>query len=80
LGFTIAKPHQGQGFATEAASRLMSYLISEAGAKKFIATTDSRNTASIKVLSALGFKQNSSKGCTETFKDEVVNVEYFEAP
>lgn len=80
LGFTIAKPYQGQGFATEAASRLISYLISEAGAKKFIATTDSRNTASIKVLSALGFKQNSSKGWTETFKDEVVNVEYFEAP
>jgi aminoglycoside 6'-N-acetyltransferase len=80
LGFTIAKSHQGQGFAKEAASRLMSYLVSEAGAKKFIATTDSRNTASIKVLSALGFKQNASKGWTETFKNEVVNVEYFEAP
>ena len=80
LGFTIAKQHQGQGFSNEAAAKLMSYLALEAGAKKFIATTDSRNTASIKVLSGLGFKQNVSKGWTETFKNEVVDVEYFETP
>jgi aminoglycoside 6'-N-acetyltransferase len=80
LGFTIAKQHQGRGFAKEAASNLMSYLVLEAGAKKFIATTDSRNTASIKVLSGLGFQQNISKGWTETFKNEVVDVEYFETP
>jgi len=80
LGFTIAKPYQGQGFAQEAASKLISFLISEAGAKKFIATTDSRNSASIKVLSELGFRLNVSKGWTETFKNEVVNVEYFESP
>lgn len=80
LGFTIAKQHQGQGFAKEAASKLMSYLVSEAGAIKFIATTDSRNSASIKVLSALSFKQNVSKGWTENFKNEVVDVEYFETP
>ena len=80
LGFTIAKQHQGQGFSNEAAAKLMSYLALEAGAKKFIATTDSRNIASIKVLSGLGFKQNVSKGWTETFKNEVVDVEYFETP
>ena len=80
LGFTIAKQHQGRGFAKEAASKLMSFLVLEAGAKKFIATTDSRNTASIKVLSGLGFNQNVSKGWTETFKNEVVDVEYFETP
>ena len=80
LGFTIAKQHQGQGLAKEAATKLMSYLVLEAGAKKFIATTDSRNNASIKVLSALGFKQDFSKGWTETFKNELVNVDYFETP
>jgi RimJ/RimL family protein N-acetyltransferase len=78
IGFSIAKQHQGQGFAKEAASKLMSYLVLEAGAKKFIATTDSRNSASIKVLSALGFKENVSKGWTENFKNEEVTVEYFE--
>ena len=80
LGFSVAKQHQGQGYAKEAASTLMTYLVSEAGANKFIATTDSRNTASIKVLSGLGFQQNISKGWTETFKNEVVDVEYFETP
>jgi RimJ/RimL family protein N-acetyltransferase len=78
IGFTIAKPHQGQGFAKEAASKLISCLASEAGAKKFIATTDSRNSASIKVLDALGFKKNTSKGWTERFKNELVAVDYFE--
>lgn len=78
LGFTIAKQHQGQGFAKEAASKLMSYLVLEAGAQRFVATTDSRNSASIKVLSSLGFKQNVSKGWTENFKNEEVTVEYFE--
>jgi RimJ/RimL family protein N-acetyltransferase len=78
LGFTVAKQHQGQGFAKEAAAQLMSYLVLEAGAKKFIATADCRNMASIKVLSALGFKENVSKGWTETFKNEFVNVAYFE--
>ena len=80
LGFTIAKQHQGQGFAKEAASKLMTYLVSEAGAFKFIATTDSRNNASIKMLSALGFKQNVFKGWTETFKNEKVDVYFFETP
>jgi aminoglycoside 6'-N-acetyltransferase len=78
LGFTIAKQHQGQGFAKEAASKLMNYLASEAGAKRFIATTDSRNIASVKVLTSLGFKQNISKGWTEHFKNEEVTVAYFE--
>ena len=80
LGFTIAKQHQGRGFAKEAASKLMNYLVSEAGARKFIATTDSRNNASIKMLSALGFKQNVFKGWTETFKNEKVDVYFFETP
>jgi len=78
LGFTIAKPHQGQGFAKEAASKLMSYLGLEAGAKKFVATTDSRNSASIKVLAALGFQKKDSKSWTELFKNELVAVDYFE--
>ena len=78
LGFTVAKKHQGQGFAKEAASKLMSYLGLEAGAKKFIATTDIRNSASIKVLAALGFQKNDSKSWTELFKNELVNLDYFE--
>jgi aminoglycoside 6'-N-acetyltransferase len=78
LGFTIAKSYQGQGLAREATSKLMGYLISE-GATGFIATTDSRNLASINVLIALGFQRQPSKSWTEKFKNEIVTVDYFEA-
>ena len=77
IGFTIAKKHQGQGFAREAALRRMNEL-GFPGATKFIAATDSRNEASIRVLTALGFKQQPLKGWTEQFKNELVSVNYFE--
>ena len=77
IGFTIAKKHQGQGFAKEAALRLMDELGFQ-GATKFIAATDSRNIASIKVLTALGFQQQPLKSWSEEFKNELVTVEYFE--
>ena len=77
IGFTIAKQYQGRGFAREAALRLMNELGFEV-ATKFIAASDSRNKASIKVLTALGFQQQSMKGWTEEFKNELVTVDYFE--
>jgi RimJ/RimL family protein N-acetyltransferase len=78
LGFTIASRHQGQGFAREAASRLMSFLFSEIGAEKIVANTDRRNTASIRLLVSLGFKFHPEKSLTEIFKDEIVTVDCFE--
>lgn len=78
LGFTVAREHQGQGIAKEAISRLMSELFEGHSARKIIATTDERNTASIKVLTGLGFLPNQAKDWTETFKNEQVRVLYFE--
>ena len=78
LGFTISQRHQRRGFAKEAASGVMTHLVSESQARKFFATTDSRNIASIRLLSALGFTQNDSKGWQEDFKNEIVNVCFFE--
>ncbi len=78
VGFTIASRHQGQGFAREAASRLMSFLFSEIGAEKIVANTDRRNTASIRLLVSLGFKFHPEKSLTEIFKDEIVTVDYFD--
>jgi RimJ/RimL family protein N-acetyltransferase len=49
-------------------------------ATKFVAATDNRNKASIQVLTALGFQQQSMKGWTEEFKNELVTVDYFETP
>ena len=78
IGFTIASQHQGKGFASEAASRLMSFLFLEVGAEKIVANTDRRNTASIRLLVSLGFKFHPEKSLTEIFKDEIVTVDCFE--
>lgn len=77
IGFTIAKNHQRQGFATEAASRLLTYLFSEVGARVVVAQPDSRNTASKQLLKTLGFEIDQSKSWFEEFKGEEVKVEYF---
>jgi aminoglycoside 6'-N-acetyltransferase len=78
LGFSIAKRHQGHAFAKEASAMLITYLVAEVGAKKFVANTDRRNAASIAVLLALGFKRDSSRTWEENFKNEDVIMDYFE--
>jgi RimJ/RimL family protein N-acetyltransferase len=77
IGFTLARKHQGQGFAKEVAQKLLAHLELQ-GATKFFANTDGRNTPSIKLLTALGFELQPSKGWTEQLKGELVKVEYFE--
>lgn len=78
IGFTFAKEHQGQGFAQEAASKLMEHLFTEVGANKLIAHTDRRNTSSIRLLQKLGFLQRPEKSWVEEFKNELVTVDCFE--
>ena len=77
IGFTISRNNQGQGFATEATARLLTYLFLETGATKVIAQPDSRNTASKRLLKTLGFELDESKGWVEHFKGEEVRVDYF---
>jgi aminoglycoside 6'-N-acetyltransferase len=78
IGFTIARKHQGKGFAKESASRLMNYLFFEVGAKEIVANTDRRNTSSVNLLLSLGFKRQTSKSWTENFKNELVTVDYYD--
>jgi RimJ/RimL family protein N-acetyltransferase len=77
IGFTLARKHQGKGFAKEASRKLLTHLTLQ-GASKFFANTDSRNTPSIKLLTALGFELQPSKGWSEQFKGKLVKVECFE--
>jgi RimJ/RimL family protein N-acetyltransferase len=78
IGFTFAREHQGQGFATESAARLIGFLFDECFAEVVIATPDSRNGKSINLLQRLGFIQNPAKTWVEQFKGESVRVEFFE--
>jgi len=78
LGFTLAPEHQGKGYATEAAAKLLDYLFTQAGAQKVVACTDRRNEPSVRVLLALGFEAVPEKTWNEEFKGETVTVDYFE--
>ena len=78
IGFTIATEHQGKGFGREAAARLLTYLFDERDADRVEANTDSRNVASIRLLTSLGFSQQLDRSWVEDFKNESVTVYVFE--
>ena len=78
IGFSLAGEHQGNGYAREAASRLLEYLFDEANAELVFATPDERNHSSIRLLRALGFQVVPERSWVEEFKNETVTVTYFE--
>ena len=78
IGFTLAIQQQGKGYAREATKKLIGLLFSDVAARKIVANTDRRNTASIRLLQDLGFVFQPSKSFIETFKNETVTVDYFE--
>ena len=78
IGFTVANQFQRRGYGKEAAEKVLEYLVTTAGGKKFIATPDSRNEASIGLLISLGFEQRQENTWTEEFKGETVTVLFFE--
>jgi RimJ/RimL family protein N-acetyltransferase len=57
IGFTLAPPHQGHGYATEAVRRLLHYLLVERGKHRVRATCDDRNTGSAAVLERVGMRR-----------------------
>jgi len=57
IGFTIAPGHQGQGYATEAVSLLLTYLFTGRGKHRITAYCDSRNAASIALLERLAMRR-----------------------
>jgi aminoglycoside 6'-N-acetyltransferase len=57
IGFTIAREHQGHGYATEAARLLVGYLFTGRGKHRIAASCDARNAASAAVLERLGMRR-----------------------
>lgn len=78
IGFTVSSSNQRHGFAHEAIATLMNNLVTDAGAQKFVASTDRRNVASIKLLESLGFTHQPELSWTEFFKGEDVVVDVYE--
>jgi len=61
LGYALHPDHEGQGYAREASKRIMQGAKERFGQLKLSAITHGENTASIKVLEALGFTHLGQK-------------------
>ena len=68
LGFTLARHHQGKGFAREAITAVLEYAQERLGVREIIAVTDARNSASIALLERLGMSVAETRKVR--FKDE----------
>jgi RimJ/RimL family protein N-acetyltransferase len=57
IGITLARRHQGRGYATEAATRLLDYLFHDLGLHRVGAICDVENLASARLLERLGMRR-----------------------
>jgi RimJ/RimL family protein N-acetyltransferase len=57
LGFTLAREHQGKGFASEAVSRLLDYAFASLELHRIFAIADCRNKPSWTLLERVGLRQ-----------------------
>ncbi|WP_319479243.1 GNAT family protein [uncultured Draconibacterium sp.] len=59
IGYTIAKQHQGLGFATEASKAVIDYLFGALKKHRITASIDPENIASVALLEKLGFRKEA---------------------
>ena len=67
LGFALFREHQGHGYATEAAAALRDWLFEATYYDHFIGFADTRNSASLAVLTRIGMERTH----VEVFPDGV---------
>jgi aminoglycoside 6'-N-acetyltransferase len=59
IGFTLARAHQGQGYATEAVKRLIGYLFTARNLHRVFASCDVENHASARLLERIGMRREA---------------------
>ncbi len=59
IGWAFGRPHQGKGYATEAARTLMAHAFETLDAHRVIATCQPENTASWRVAEKLGLRREA---------------------
>jgi RimJ/RimL family protein N-acetyltransferase len=59
IGFSFARSHQGQGYATEAVQRLLEYLFADLGLHRVQAICDVENIASARLLERVGMRREA---------------------
>src|SRR5215207_7225967 len=57
MGDTLAREHQGKGFASEAVSVLLDYAFGTLGLHRVVAIADSRNAPSVALLERVGMRR-----------------------
>ncbi len=57
IGFTLAQPYQGQGYATEAIRRLLAYLFDDLDLHRVVAICLAENLASARLLERVGMRR-----------------------
>lgn len=78
FGITLARPHHGRGYASEAMSGLIALLSETSRVTELLARSDSRNHACLALLGALGMQHQGSR--QEVYKGEVCVDELFALP
>jgi len=59
IGFTLAAPYQGQGFAREAVGRLLGFLFNDLRLHRVTAGCDTRNERSYRLMEHLGMRREA---------------------
>lgn len=62
IGFTLATPHQRNGYATEAVTRLLEYVFDDLGRLRVAALTLVENQRSISLLERVGMRREAPHG------------------
>ncbi|SMG20552.1 GNAT family N-acetyltransferase [Agreia pratensis] len=70
IGWVLNPEYEGKGYATEAASRVLTLAFDELGSHRVIAELDPRNTASAALCARLGMRLEAHFVHSEIFKGE----------
>ena len=73
VGLTVAPSHQGQGFATEAATGILDHLLVALQKHRVFASVDPRNQPAIALLQRVGMRQEAHFRESLWFKGEWVD-------
>jgi len=76
VGYTIYEPFRGRGLATEAASALIGWALSEHGIRRFIFSITPDNEPSLAIARKLGFVQTGEVWDDEDGRELVFELEW----
>lgn len=79
LGVTVAPQHQGAGYATEALTAVIDWLMQEQGAHRIVMRADARNSAVIALMQRLGLRSEGAIVDGDWFKGEWTTLETYAA-